>query len=307
MKALVTGGAGFIGSHIAEQLLRQGHSVIILDNLSTGKLSNIPEGAELIQGDISDKSVWKNLPACDKVFHFAAMVSVEESMHLPLKCVEYNINSIHYLCEYASKSKVNKILFASSAAIYGDGDGIQCESQIPSPKSYYGHSKLAGEHILRIHAEQSQIPFTAFRMFNVFGPRQSMSSSYASVIPIFIGSILNHKPLTIHGDGGQTRDFIAVSQIADYFLQAAENNFCGVCNAGNNKSHTILELANMLNNIAKENALEPAELINSAERIGDIRHSLADIDQLKSTFEFQNLDFYGALAETFKFYIKHQA
>lgn len=296
---LVTGGAGFIGTNLVQRLLSEGGRVFVLDNLSSGFASNIPSGANFIEGDVADPNIWKTLPSVDYIYHLGAMVSVVESMEDPIKCEQVNVHSILHLLDYARRCKVRKIIFASSAAIYGDLSEIQVESQYPDPKSPYGLSKLSGEYFLRMGWKTEGIPYVALRMFNVFGPYQSVGSAYASVIPIFVNKVLNKQVIQIYGDGSQTRDFIYVQQVVDYYIQALKVGLVGVYNAGNNSNCSINMLAHKV--AAAVGDLDPIiEYLDP--RPGDIKTSLADISRLKEDFVVQDLDFDCALKETVNYY-----
>lgn len=299
-RVLVTGGAGFIGSNLAKALLKRGEEVTVLDNLSTGFRENIPVECEFIQADVSLQSTWHDLPEFDVVFHLAAMVSVVESQENPIQCEKDNVHSIIYLNEYARRVALKKVVFASSAAIYGDLAALQVESQYPSPKSPYGLSKLSGEYLLSMNYEEHSIPYVALRMFNVFGPYQSVKSAYASVVPIFLTRALNSQSLAIYGDGEQTRDFIYVDQVVNYYIQAMDkgSDLVGVYNAGNNRSLSIKELANRILVLTDSKS----EVIFKEVRPGDIRESLASVERLKSEFNFQDFDFESCLRKTLEYY-----
>tara|TARA_Y100000589_G_scaffold226656_1_gene214188 strand:+ start:1975 stop:2916 length:942 start_codon:yes stop_codon:yes gene_type:complete len=298
-KFLVTGGAGFIGTNLIRRLVTEGAQVLVVDDFSSGFMSNIPSGVDLIEGDIADSAVWKSLPPVDYVFHLGAMVSVVESLENPIRCEQVNVHSVLYLLDYVRRHNVNKIVFASSAAVYGDSAEIQIESQYPAPKSPYGLSKLSGEYLLNMAWMNERIPYVALRMFNVFGPYQSIGSAYASVIPIFVNKALDGEVLSIFGDGGQTRDFIYVKQIVEYYLQALRTGITGVYNTGNNSSCSIMDLAQKILDIAGGSDSR-FEFLQS--RPGDIRKSLADITLLSRDFELQVVNFEEALRETVDFY-----
>lgn len=299
MRAVVTGGAGFIGSNLVDSLLSVGLEVIVVDNLSTGFMKNIPNGVRLIEGNVADPMLWENLEPADYLFHLAALTSVVESQENPILCEESNVHSVIYLLEYARKKGVKKIIFASSAAIYGDSSNLQREDHLPMPKSPYGLSKLAGEHLLHMNYLEHSIPYVAFRMFNVFGPRQSITSSYASVIPIFMDRVLSNRGLLIHGDGHQTRDFVYVEQVVNFYLKAMESAVTGVFNLGSGESKEILDLASLIQQIGDAENLN-VEFADS--RPGDIRHSRADVSKLKSIFSFSEIEFKKALQETYSYY-----
>lgn len=298
MKILLTGGAGFIGAHLCKKLLENKHQVFVLDNLSNSKRHNIPTAAHFIAGDITDSTLWKQLPDTDIIIHLAALISVAESMNDPVKCQQINVNSFFPLLEYAQKTKCQKIIFASSAAVYGNNTKPkQKETDLVTPQSFYGLSKLNGEHILNIFYQKYGIPFVAFRMFNVFGPGQSPDSDYASVIPSFIKNCLQDKPLQIHGDGQQKRDFIYVRQVIEYYYAAMESPFIGICNIGNGTSIDILRLSQTILNELKNRTRSTT--VFTPPRLGDIRCSLADTSRLRKEFNnIEKWDFQLAIQET---------
>lgn len=302
MKILLTGGAGFIGSHISKKLLENNHRVLVLDNLSSGNAGNIPKNAEFIKGDITDQELWKKLPETDFIIHLAALVSVAESMNNPRKCQDTNVNSLFSLLEYALRVKTRKIIFASSAAVYGDSrQPSQSETDLPAPKSFYGLSKLNGEHILNIFQKEHNIPFTGFRMFNVFGPGQSPDSDYASVIPCFIQCGKQNEPLQIHGDGEQKRDFVYVKQVAEYYAAALESEFTGICNIGSGQNTSVRELAETI--LEKLGTDTKSKTVFTMARPGDIRNSLANISLLQKHFKpVEVRDFKTAIQETIAAY-----
>lgn len=301
---LVTGGAGFIGTNLVRRLLREGGRVFVIDDLSSGFRSNVPSEVEFIEGDIADPKIWESLPSVNYIYHLGAMVSVLESIQNPIRCEQVNVHSVLHLLDYARRCRAAKIVFASSAAIYGDAAEIQVESQYPDPKSPYGLSKLSGEYFLNMAWLNERIPYVALRMFNVFGPYQSIGSTYASVIPIFVNRVLSGEAIQIYGDGEQTRDFIYVQQIVDYYIQSLSDQIVGIYNAGNNSNCSINELSRKIANLVGKldqriDFLDP--------RPGDIKRSLANIDRLKRDFVIQDLDFDKALAETIEYYISRQA
>lgn len=207
-KVVITGGAGFIGSHLAEYLTLQGFEVHIVDNLRTGRKENIPASVVFHFGSIVDVQLLPSVFQNSKyVFHMAAMVSVEESMKDPLACIETNVHGTINVLDAAMRSGVKKIVFSSSSAVYGDGGTLlKTETALPNPKSPYGISKLDGEYWLNFYRERYGLSGVSLRYFNVYGPRQSVKSDYAAVIPIFIQKALDGREITIHGDGKQTRD-----------------------------------------------------------------------------------------------------
>ena len=233
MKYLVTGGAGFIGSHIAESLLEQGHHVRVLDNFSTGKRENIEaltrrfDGTrlEILEGDVRDASdVGQAVRGVDILFHEAAFVSVPQSMDEPQNCFDINISGTSLLFDAARKAGVKRGVVASSAAVYGDSDALPLVEETPlQPKSPYAVSKRVKEMYAELFTGSFGFEVVALRYFNVYGPRQRPDSMYAAAIPIFARRLLDNKPVIIYGDGGQTRDLINVRDVVRANLVASEH------------------------------------------------------------------------------------
>ncbi len=233
MKYLVTGGAGFIGSHIAESLLEQGHHVRVLDNFSTGKRENIEDLArrfdgtrfEVLEGDVRDASrVGEAVHGVDILFHEAAFVSVPQSMEEPQDCFDINISGTSLLFDAARKAGVRRAVVASSAAVYGDSDALPLiEETTLQPKSPYAVSKRVKEMYAELFTGAFGFEVVALRYFNVYGPRQRPDSMYAAAVPIFARRLLDNKPVIIYGDGGQTRDLINVRDVVSANLIASEH------------------------------------------------------------------------------------
>jgi UDP-glucose 4-epimerase len=279
MRVLITGGAGFIGSHIAEQL--QGQAQIrILDNLRSGFKRNI-EGfdAEFVEGSITDKTtVRQAVKGVDYIFHLAAMISVPESMENPAECVEINVNGILNVLRAGADAGVKKLVHSSSAAIYGDNPVVpKLESMYPEPKSPYGITKLDGEYYCRMFAQEGWLNTACLRYFNVFGPRQDPKSQYAAAVPIFIYRALRNEPITIFGDGEQTRDFVFVEDVAlANIFMATHSGFNEVYNVAYGKTTTIKSLAEDIIRLTGSNS----QIIYTEPRPGDVKHSTACIDKL---------------------------
>lgn len=233
MKYLVTGGAGFIGSHIAQALLEQGHDVRVLDNFSTGKRENIDvlkqqfdgNHLDVLEGDVRDGSrVAEAVRGVDIIFHEAAFVSVPQSMHEPQNCFDVNVSGTSLLFDAACKAGVRRAVVASSAAVYGDADALPLAEETPlQPKSPYAVSKRVKEMYAELFTNSFDFDVVALRYFNVYGPRQRPDSMYAAAVPIFARRLLDNKPVTIFGDGGQTRDLINVHDIVRANLIASEH------------------------------------------------------------------------------------
>jgi UDP-glucose 4-epimerase len=282
MKVLITGGAGFIGSHLAEHLLAAGNSVRVLDNLSTGKRENLPAHPQLefVQGDIRDKRlVSESAQGMAAIVHLAAVASVQASVDDPTGTHETNFDGTLYLLEAARKENIRRFLYASSAAVYGDNMRLPLvEEEILNPLSPYAADKLAGEYYLRFYHAKFGIETTAFRFFNIFGPRQDPSSPYSGVISIFIERVSRGEPVTVFGDGRQTRDFVYVGDLVKLLAQALSGTQTAgqVINVGRGKQCSLLELLAALEKLTGK----PVERRFAAARLGDIVHSCADISRL---------------------------
>ena len=227
--SLVTGGAGFIGSHLVEALLVRGDKVRVLDNFSTGKEENLAgflEQVELIRGDLLNETDLKSaVKGVDTIFHQAAFVSVPQSLEEPDRCFEVNVTGTNRLLSIARDEGVKRVVLASSAAVYGENPTVPLSENInPEPLSPYAASKRIGEIYAHLFTSQLDLDVTALRYFNVYGPRQNPASDYAAVIPIFIKKLLDEEQPVIYGDGLQSRDFIYVGDVVQANLSAAGSN-----------------------------------------------------------------------------------
>ncbi len=311
-KYLVTGGAGFIGSHITDALLKAGHEVTILDNLSTGSLDNMAhmgDNATFIEGDICDmETCLRAASGCEGIYHEAALVSVPHSIEDPRLNHDVNITGTFNVLEAARANGVKRIVYASSAAIYGDNPELpKRERMLPEPKSPYALAKLAGEHYLSNYADIFGIDAVALRYFNVFGPRQNPASPYSGVISIFVDRVLNQAPVTIFGDGEQSRDFVNVADVVQANLLAMgvhpertpimPRPF-NVFNVATNKRTNLLELLDTLEKICGTQV----DRSFKEERNGDIKHSLADIANTCQSLEYKpSVTLEDGLAELVEF------
>ncbi len=285
-KAVVTGGAGFIGSHIAEELSKRGYQVTIIDNLSTGNLSNIESilrsrNAEFVQGSIVDLPVLRKLfSGTDYVFHQAAIPSVPRSIKNPKASHNINATGTLNVLLAARDKDVKKVVYASSSSVYGDTPTLpKVEDMTPNPLSPYAISKLTAEYYCRVFHEIYGLQTVSLRYFNVYGPRQDPDSPYAAVIPLFINLALAGKSPVIFGDGKQSRDFTFVKDVAEANILAAESEATGIFNIGNSQRVTINHLVRLIIKLVRNRSIKP---IYKDMRVGDILHSLADITKAKA-------------------------
>jgi nucleoside-diphosphate-sugar epimerase len=293
-KVLVTGGAGFIGSHLADRLLNEGFEVTVIDNLSTGSLENIAHhqsvaGFHFLNGDIRQLGfVRKALRDIDAVFHEAALVSVPLSFSDPILANEINLSGTVNLLTACRDVGIKDFIFASSAAVYGYKETAEKkEEDIPDPASPYGIAKLAAEKYVQLFQEVYGLKTVCLRYFNVFGPRQrvDLNSGYGSVISIFIKRILQGQPPIIYGDGKQTRDFVYVEDVAEANMLALKSkNAAGeIFNIGTGKNTSINEIAVKLLGAMNRKALKS---IYSEPRTADPKHGFANIDKARKVLGY---------------------
>ena len=289
-KALVTGGVGFIGSHIVEELVRRGFSVVVLDNLSLGNMDNIlplrnQKNLEFIQGSISNLSLLQRLFSdVHYVFHQAAIPNLNINNSNYMSYYETNSNGILNVLQAAKDNNVKKVIYASSCSVYGNEPTIpKREDMVPDPRSPYALTKLIAENYCTIFQRVHCLPTVCLRYFNVYGPRQNPSSSVASVIPKFIQAILSGKQPIIFGDGQQTRDFVYVKDVVSANLLAAESDSTGIFNIGTGDSVTLNQLAQNILRLLNRSDIQP---VYKNEIPGEIRHSVADISRAQ-TFGFK--------------------
>lgn len=304
MRVLITGGAGFIGSHLVEHF--QGKAEVrVLDNLRSGYRKNIENfDVDFQLGDICDRSaVDKAMEGVDYVFHLAAMISVPESMSKIAECIQINNLGMLNVLESAAEHGVKKLCFSTSAAIYGDNPVVpKIETMFPEPKSPYAITKLDGEYYCKMFTQEGKLQTACLRYFNVFGPRQDPKSAYAAAVPIFIEKALNNEDLTIFGDGEQTRDFVFVKDVVAANAFFAQSEFTGVHNIAYGGKITINDLASEIIRLTGSKS----KIIHLPERAGDVKHSMAAVDKLKSTGFVPNHTFAEALAYTIEAWKKNR-
>ncbi len=303
---LVTGGAGFIGSHIAEALVRHHNKVRILDNLSTGHLSNldsIRDQVEFVEGDLLDaQTVEKVVDGVDCIFHEAAMASVPRSVKNPLATNAACVTGTLTLLDAARRAGVRRLIYAASSSAYGDQPfSSKRETDLPGPLSPYAVAKLAGEHYCRAFTATYKFETVAIRYFNVFGPRQDPDSPYSAVIPKFITAILSGKQPTIFGDGLQSRDFTYVENVVHGNLLAADaQDVAGrVFNIACGGNISLMELLQSLNELLGT-SVQP---IFENSRPGDVHQSLADISLARKLLGYEpKVDFHEGLKRSIDYY-----
>jgi UDP-glucose 4-epimerase len=302
MKILITGGAGFIGSHIVEHYQGIADEIRVLDNLRTGYRHNLDGlNCTFIEGSITDRALVEQAVAgVDYVFHLAALVSVPESMAKPGECVAINVLGLLNVLEAAATAGVKKLVFASSAAIYGDNPTVpKLETMLPEPKSPYAITKLDGEYYLGMYHAEGRLETAAIRFFNVFGPRQDPKGAYAAAVPIFIEKAVRNEPITVYGDGEQTRDFIYVKDIVGALAFAVETaGVTGVFNAGYGGQISINQLAAELIAAAGSTTV----VRHGPERAGDVKHSRASAAKLRSAGWIPQSSLAEGLAATLGFF-----
>ena len=281
---LITGGAGFVGSHLAERLVPN-NDVRVIDDLSTGKREHVPDGAELIVGDVRDEAALERAVAgVDVVFHEAAVISVEETVQQPAGTHHVNVDGTLRVLE-AAREQDARVVVASSAAIYGHPETVPVAEDAPkSPTSPYGIDKLAIDHYTRRYHDLYGLDTVALRYFNVYGPRQG-ASDYSGVIDVFFEQIEDGGPITIEGDGSQTRDFVHVSDVVDANLVAATTEHVGEAfNVATGTQTSILELAETVREITNTDV----EITHTEPREGDIDRSRADVTLASDRLGFES-------------------
>jgi UDP-glucose 4-epimerase len=288
MRVLVTGGAGFIGSHLCEALVARGDQVTALDNLSTGYAAHIPDGVSLVMADVTDADALLEIVATgfDAVLHVAGQASISRSFASPETDLSVNVTGTLNVVRACREANISRLLYASSMTVYGEPDVVPTPETSPCvPVSFYGVTKYAAERFVQIAGAVSRgaLEVTSLRMFNVYGERQSLDNPYQGVLAIFIGNILRGEPITIHSDGRQTRDFVYVRDVADAWLRVLDNPTTAgrVLNIGGGRETSINELADAV--LAAFGHSRAEWNVRTADaQLGDQRRSAADNSALRS-------------------------
>lgn len=288
-RILITGGAGFIGGHIAELLLSRGHQVVAIDNLATGKPENVPSAAELVTGDVTDLDLLDSVFASgiDAVMHIAGQASISLSFSNPAADLNTNTLGTVRVLQACIKHKVPRLLYASSMTIYGANPVTPTPESTPAdPISYYAITKYAAERYVHATALRPDLDFkfnvTSFRMFNVYGPRQSLTNSYQGVFAIFVGNVLRGEPIRIYSDGEQARDFVHVTDVARAWVDALDTpaSYGQIINLGTGQPTSVNELADLVL-AAFGHTRDTYPIEYRAAQAGDMRVSAADISRAK--------------------------
>jgi len=303
---LVTGGAGFIGSHLAEALVQRGAHVRVLDNLSTGNIDNlesIRRRIDFVQGDVTDAAtVGRLVEGVDCIFHQAALPSVPRSVQAPLETHAACVTGTVTLLDAARRAGVRRLVYAASSSAYGDQPySSKRETDRPAPLSPYGAAKLAAEFYCQAFTATYGFPTISLRYFNVFGPRQDPNSPYSAVIPRFVTALLSGRQPIIYGDGRQQRDFTYIANVVQANLRAAEADQvrCGVFNVATGRTTDLLTLIGMLNRVLRCNVAP----LHEPPRAGDVRDSMADITRARQLLGYEpQVDLEEGLRRTVQHY-----
>ena len=274
MNTLVTGGAGFIGSNLVDRLLDRGDMVVVVDNETANnhKETYWNDNAINVKADVNDKGFDNIATNIDCIFHLAADISIQYCIENPAATYKNNVYGLLNVLETARKNDIKKVIFSSTAAIYGLTDKVCVETDTPDPLNPYSVSKLAGEHLMKMYHDLYGIQTASLRYFNAYGPRQSDTGQYAPVVGIFQKQKENNSALTIVGDGEQTRDFVHVYDIADANILLAESDATGVYNVGTGVEYSVNQIANMISDVQR----------NIPARVGEARRSLSDSSKIRS-------------------------
>ncbi len=283
-RVLVTGGAGFIGSHLVERLPADSFAVTVFDNFATGEREYVPPHATLVEGDVRDRSCVDQVLArepFDAVFHLAGQASIQQSFTAPEVDLSTNVLGTVNVLQACVAARVPRLVYASSMTVYGEPARLPTPEDAPCiPVSYYGVTKYAAERYVHITGARRDVELrvTSLRMFNVYGERQSIDNPYQGVLAIFLGNVLRHDPLTIHGDGNQTRDFVYVGDVVEAWLRVldAPETFGAALNVGGGRETSVNDLADAIL-AARGESRETWDIRRKPEQLGDLRRSAADI------------------------------
>lgn len=301
MRITVTGGAGFIGSHLVDRLIEDGHTVQVIDNLYTGNKEFVHSKAQFVELDIRDPKLYSVLEEFrpDYIFHEAAQTEVSTSMSDPMLDCDINLMGLINLLNAAVKLDVKKFLMPSSAAVYGNLDTLPLnEEMIGNPSSFYGLTKLTTEHYLRIYHEAFGLPYICYRYSNVFGPRQG-NGGEGGVISIFAKAIVQGSPIIIYGDGKQTRDFIYVDDVVEANILGMQHQVTGIYNVSTGISSSVNLLVDEFRNISGKDI----EVVYDKPRLGDIRDSVLATDKSEKELLFTaKYNLYDGLIKTYEYF-----
>lgn len=301
MRITVTGGAGFIGSHLVDRLIEDGHTVQVIDNLYTGNKEFVHSKAQFVELDIRDPKLYSVLEEFrpDYIFHEAAQTEVSTSMSDPMLDCDINLMGLINLLNAAVKLDVKKFLMPSSAAVYGNLDTLPLnEEMIGNPSSFYGLTKLTTEHYLRIYHEAFGLPYICYRYSNVFGPRQG-NGGEGGVISIFAKAIVQDSPIIIYGDGKQTRDFIYVDDVVEANILGMQHQVIGIYNVSTGISSSVNLLVDEFRNISGKDI----EVIYDKPRLGDIRDSVLATDKSEKGLLFTaKYNLHDGLIKTYEYF-----
>lgn len=301
MRITVTGGAGFIGSHLVDRLIEDGHTVQVIDNLYTGNKEFVHSKAQFVELDIRDQNLYSVLEEFrpDYIFHEAAQTEVSTSMSDPMLDCDINLMGLINLLNAAVKLDVKKFLMPSSAAVYGNLDTLPLnEEMLGNPSSFYGLTKLTTEHYLRIYHEAFGLPYICYRYSNVFGPRQG-NGGEGGVISIFAKAIVQGSPIIIYGDGKQTRDFIYVDDVVEANILGIQHQVTGIFNVSTGISSSINLLVDEFRNISGKDI----EVVYDKPRLGDIRDSVLATDKSeKELFFTVKYNLHDGLIKTYEYF-----
>ena len=306
-KVVVTGGAGFIGSHLTEELQNRGYYVIVLDDLSTGKRENIDhflkkDSVEFVEGSVIDLALLQTLfKGTEYVFHQAAIASINSSIENPLLVNEVNITGTLKVLLAARDNGIKKVIVASSSSVYSNVASIpQNEAMPPDPISPYALTKLACEYYCSIFRQLYGLSTTCLRYFNIYGPRQGIQSQYSAVVPTFIQRIADNQPPVVFGDGNQSRDFVYVKDVVSANILAAQSDAESMYNIGSGQSITINELAREILRLMGKDL----ELVYKESRPGEVTQSLADVNKARAFGYEPQWPIQDGLTETIAYYLK---